>query len=284
MLVYLARPNDHVQDGYTIRVGVQTASRVMENAAIAWYDPILPFGMPMSDAGACYDINEAALQRSDVVLAIYPPGVPSTGVPMEIQTAHLAGKPVAVVGGGRSMQLQGMGVRQFPWDVGEETLRAHIVSAISWLQETMQTRIQNSMTIKWIGAPDFEPRRGVVGDAGFDLIVSEACVIRPGDFVDIPCGIAIELPHDCWAMVTGRSSTLRKRGVLIHTAIIDQGYRGPLFAGAWNLGDKIERVNRSERIAQIIPMPLAASMLSLRHVEELAPSIRGDSGFGSTGC
>lgn len=279
-MIYLARPNDHASDNRDVEFGVACAARALREAEIAWYDPIAPFGSPMADPAACYRVNEAVLREADGLLAIYPPGVPSTGTPMEIQTGHLSGKPVAVVGGNGSMQLMGMGVFQLDWD----KTALPIIQAVRWLTAAIKTQYANSMSIKWTGESEYEPRRGVTGDAGFDLIVSEDTRVHVGNFVDVPCGVSVELPYDCWALVVGRSSTLRRRRLLVNQAVIDQGYRGPIFAGVWNLGETVEKVAKGERIAQLIPMPLVSMNLSLHRVAELSPSIRGPAGFGSTGA
>lgn len=119
------------------------------------------------------------------------------------------------------------------------------------------------------------------GDAGLDLFCSESATIEPGRFVDIPLGISVEIPGGYWAMLAGRSSTLRKRGLLVNQGIIDQGYRGPLFAGVWNLTDEPVEVPRGDRVAQLILIPLwTGNPVSVLH---LAESSRGMSGFGSSG-
>lgn len=279
MLIYLARPNDHADGSDDVKFGVLAAERELRNQEIAWYDPIRPFGSPMADPTACYHVNEAALKEADGVIAIYPPGVPSTGTPMEIQTAHLAGKPVVVVGGNGSMQLMGMGMWRADWDGTADP----VIAAIRYLKAAHQKRVSSQFQIQYVGGREHEPRRNMPGDAGFDLIVSEDVRVHVGNFVDIPCGVNVELPSDCWGMIVGRSSTLRKRQLLVNLGIIDQGYRGPLYAGVWNLGEAVCHVKQGERLAQLIPMPLTSAMLSLRRVAELTPSVRGSNGFGSTG-
>jgi dUTPase len=84
-------------------------------------------------------------------------------------------------------------------------------------------------------------------------------------------------------MLTGRSSTLRKKGLLVHTGIIDCGYRGPLFAGVWNMTDDDKVVAKDERIALLIVQPNLTKDLQPEPVKELAPHARGEAGFGSTG-
>jgi dUTP pyrophosphatase len=143
--------------------------------------------------------------------------------------------------------------------------------------------------LRWTSQGGKEPTKAHEGDAGFDLYVAPSrmrsgrWVVPAGEFMDIDCGISIELPAGVWAMITGRSSTLRKRKLLVAVGIIDQGYRGPLFAGVQNLTRNPIVVEPDERLAQLIPFPLVAATLDLVQVEELGDSDRGVRGFGSTG-
>jgi deoxyuridine 5'-triphosphate nucleotidohydrolase len=137
--------------------------------------------------------------------------------------------------------------------------------------------------ISWSGRSDCMPMRGKYqGDAGFDLVVAESVVIRFGDSLDVPMGVQVQMPPGLWAMIIGRSSTLRSRGLLVQTNVIDNGYRGDLFAMVQNMSSKTVTVERGERIAQLIPLPLVSPTLGLVN-EALKPSDRGDSAFGSTG-
>lgn len=141
------------------------------------------------------------------------------------------------------------------------------------------------LAIRWIGHSDYKPVRQYDGDAGFDLIVSEDVDILPGEFIDVACGIdGIELPPGFWAMVTGRSSTLRKRKVLVAQGIIDNGWRGPIYAGCQNLSPTESAfIGKGERVAQLLVFKLEAHRLGFDRVAELSESDRGTSGFGSTG-
>lgn len=127
------------------------------------------------------------------------------------------------------------------------------------------------------------PTRGHKFDAGLDLYVAQDVVVPPHEFVDIPTDVAGALPNHHWGLLTGRSSTLRKHGLLIHTGVIDQGYRGELFAGVMNLTDKPVRVKAGDRIAQLIPVPMPRSIVEPIRVDELPAGERGSAGFGSTG-
>ena len=131
------------------------------------------------------------------------------------------------------------------------------------------------------GGDQHLPTRAYTGDAGWDLYVSESVDILPGQFADVPCGVGVALPEDTWGMLTGRSSTLRNRGLLVHQGVIDQGYRGPLFAGVFNLGSDVAVVEAGARIAQLIVVPMHVHRVE--YVDRLRPGERGSAGFGSSG-
>lgn len=128
------------------------------------------------------------------------------------------------------------------------------------------------------------PDRTYLGDAGFDLYCYEDCVIPVNGFADVSCGCAVELPEGVWAMITGRSSTIRRHRLLVTTGIIDTGYRGPLYTAVQNLGTTPFKVETGMRLAQLIPFANLAGKLVPTHVNKLEPSDRGVMGFGSTGC
>lgn len=138
------------------------------------------------------------------------------------------------------------------------------------------------------------PTRAFRSDAGLDLYVCGDLTIAPGAFVDVPCGVALKLPSGYWARITGRSSTLRKRRLLVNEGIIDTSYDGPLFAGVQNLSNQYVEVKTGERLAQVI---IHRNHTAECRVEEfvgdewpspvtddgLGDLKRGDAGFGSSG-
>lgn len=125
------------------------------------------------------------------------------------------------------------------------------------------------------------PARAYDGDAGFDLTVLEDTVIGRGRSVDVRTGVAIELPDGYYARLIGRSSALRKRGVLVVEGIIDGGFRGELFSYCHNPGRRKVTLRSGVSVAQIILCPV----VDPHWVESaaLTDSARGTNGFGSSG-
>jgi len=126
------------------------------------------------------------------------------------------------------------------------------------------------------------PTKAYPGDAGWDLYVSRDVVIPARSFTDIHTDIAIAMPEGLWGRITGRSSTLRKYGLLVNEGIIDNGYRGELFAGVFNLTDHDRFIPAGARIAQLIFHRLIED-LQWEPTLVLPPSQRQSRGFGSSG-
>ena len=126
-----------------------------------------------------------------------------------------------------------------------------------------------------------EPSFAYEGDAGMDLAVQGEHRIMPDERIDLPTGVAVQLPEGYYARLVGRSSTLRKRGLFVFEGIIDQGYRGPLFVYVENKTRTPIVVADGSRIAQIIVQPIVQPVLT--KVDQLDDSERGAKGFGSSG-
>lgn len=273
MLCYLAGPIDFADpDGPVNRMRAECVEALIQGG-YAIFDPSTAYKGAMGDPKAVMGYNEVAIERADCMLAMLPEGVPTVGTPMEIAMAVELGTPVAVVEGSGSMQLEAMGVVH----------GCRPTQAVEWLRlhGDRGSAPAEDVMLRYTGEEDYAPWRQHTGDAGFDLIVSEHTDIPPGGFADVPCGINIELPEGTWGMLTGRSSTIRKRGLLVTQGIIDGGYRGPMFAGVWNFNDYEVRLTPGERVAQLIVLPLFTG--NAQQVMKLSESDRGVMGFGSTG-
>lgn len=127
------------------------------------------------------------------------------------------------------------------------------------------------------------PIRAHSDDAGFDIFISVETTVPPHSFRDVPSGVHVELPNGYWGFLVGRSSTIRKRGLMVIPGVIDTGYRGELFSAVWNLTDEPVHLEQGDRIAQLIILPNSTANSVLARVDQLAGSERGFGGFGSTG-
>lgn len=137
------------------------------------------------------------------------------------------------------------------------------------------------LRVKRLHADAVLPAYAYPGDAGSDLVLVESAILAPGEARDLAVGFAIELPIGYWALIQGRSSTLRKRGLFVNPGVIDNGYRGPLFVYVRNDTKEPVAIESGDRLAQLILLPYALPVV--QEVIELSWSARGASGFGSTG-
>ncbi len=142
------------------------------------------------------------------------------------------------------------------------------------------------MRIKRMRANAQRPCRASIGAAAYDLC---AClrtdvVLQPGEFQNIPTGIAIELPGEQYvALIFSRSGHGAKHGVSLvnSVGVIDSDYRGEISVGLINHGTAPLTVRHGDRIAQM--MITTCLMPELVETDALSDTVRGAGGFGSTG-
>jgi dUTP pyrophosphatase len=140
--------------------------------------------------------------------------------------------------------------------------------------------------------PPFTPP-SYAGDCGLDLALSQDVEVAPGGTANVPCGVAVALPHGTFGWITGRSSTWSKHGLIVMAGIIDEGWRGELRVMLYRpltadpLGQcSILHLPRGTRVAQLIVLPNLLEGLQVHFVEPyvaLPDSERGTNGFGSSG-
>lgn len=128
----------------------------------------------------------------------------------------------------------------------------------------------------------YVPEYAHEGDAGLDLRAVESYDIGPGESVMVRTGLRVEIPAGCVGLEFPRSG-LGTKGITLRNCVgvIDSGYRGEVMAALWNTTDRPFRVERGDRVCQLVVMPYCPC--SLEEVEELSESERGADGYGSTG-
>ena len=124
--------------------------------------------------------------------------------------------------------------------------------------------------------------------AGLDLTAAVPAdapvVLAPGARALIPTGVAIALPPGTEAQVRPRSGLAARHGVTVLNSpgTIDADYRGEVQVILVNLGTESFSIARGMRIAQLIIAPVVQARL--REVGQLDLTLRGITGFGSTGA
>lgn len=123
------------------------------------------------------------------------------------------------------------------------------------------------------------------GDVGYDLpacLPNGPITIEPQTRGIIHTGIHLEIPDGFWASIEARSST-SKSLLICPKGVIDEGYRGELFAVLINVGKEPVTINDGDRYVQLIMHERVSKFIEIEEVNELSPSERGADGFGSTG-
>lgn len=130
------------------------------------------------------------------------------------------------------------------------------------------------------------PTYATTGAAGIDL---RACCdapieLQPGQTILIPAGIAIHIGNaDLAAVVLPRSGLGHKHGIVLGNLVglIDSDYQGQIMVSMWNRSHTTFTIQPMERIAQLVFIPVLQAQFNI--VDSFDTSLRGESGFGSTG-
>lgn len=152
--------------------------------------------------------------------------------------------------------------------------------------------------------------RKTAGAAGFDLhaLIGTPRELPVGGRFVFSTGIYVAMPIGCEAQVRPRSGLVRDHGVApIGPGTVDSDYRGEVKITIFNFGDQLYTVNPGDRIGQLVFAPVLprtnvgmamgkptlynlepltaydVEMLEVKSVEDLGTTVRGDSGYGSTG-
>lgn len=150
------------------------------------------------------------------------------------------------------------------------------------MKHKLQIKILNPKIGKEIPLPHYATN----GSAGMDLraCLDKPVILEPGQTELIPTGIAIYIEDPgLAATILPRSGLGHKHGIVLGNLVglIDSDYQGQLFVSAWNRGQNTFTIEPSERIAQLVLLPVVQAEFDI--VEDFTETERGDGGFGSSG-
>jgi len=134
--------------------------------------------------------------------------------------------------------------------------------------------------VKKLSAEATVPIKGTATAAGHDLYANEGTDVPARGQAIVGTGIAIGLPHDTYGRIAPRSSLAVKHRLMTNAGVIDSDYRGEVKVVLANLGDQPYRVEKGDRIAQLIIEKF--DNRELQEVTQLDDTERGDQGFGSS--
>lgn len=130
---------------------------------------------------------------------------------------------------------------------------------------------------------DIEPVQKIKTGDWIDLRCAERTEMEPGDYQQIPLGVAVQLPEGYEAIIAPRSSLFNRHGIILVNSlgVIDESYCGD--GDEWNFLAYATRhtiIEKNERICQFRIIRHQPDC-EIETVETLGNPDRG--GIGSTG-
>ena len=124
------------------------------------------------------------------------------------------------------------------------------------------------------------PVRATAGSAGWDCSANQACWIGPRQTRKVDIGLKMALPAGMCALLLSRSK-LASEGITTEGGLIDSDYRGPISAILHNSTETARRIQKGERICQLLILPTPSVVWQT--VTKFDDTERGSGGFGHSG-
>lgn len=125
------------------------------------------------------------------------------------------------------------------------------------------------------------PEYSSLGAAGADLYANEALTLAPGERAPVATGLRVEIPAGYAGLVWPRSGLAVRHGIDTLAGVIDSDYRGEVRVILVNHGREPFRIEPGDRIAQLVVQKIERAVFAA--ASELAGTVRGERGFGSSG-
>jgi dUTP pyrophosphatase len=127
------------------------------------------------------------------------------------------------------------------------------------------------------------PERETVGSAGYDLYTTMQIDLWPGESKTVPTGWGVAIPSGYVGLIRPRSGVAVRNFLEIGAGVIDSDYRGEILLRLISVAREGScwTIEPYARVAQLLVVPHLA--LRSAEVRKLPTTVRGDSGFGSTG-
>jgi dUTP pyrophosphatase len=125
------------------------------------------------------------------------------------------------------------------------------------------------------------PSFALEGDAGMDLFSIEDLILKPGQRISCPTGIAIKIPDGYVGLIWDKGGPSHKFGIKTLGGVFDSNYIGEYQIGMINLSQEDFKIEKGQKIAQVLIQKIEHP--EIEEVDELGETIRGESRFGSTG-
>lgn len=288
--VYLARPIDQAGSSSFLGTLCEEVEQVLIKNHVSFFKPDRAYTLNLQDIRSVEivdQVNKYSMYEADAVVAVIPSGVPTLGVPAEVEQALMLNKPTVIITDIEySVQVaswghQGATVIRLTDDFAPLDKWDVAVSLDSLPREEETEVPPNTLMVK------YEPgamalTKAHPTDAGFDLATIRDATLHNGERVLLPTGVSNSVPEGWWGRITGRSSARTRWSCEVHEGVIDAGYTGELMIGVTYRGPQGHiDVPRGTRLAQYILHPVWDG--ELVEVLELPQTLRGNNGWGSSG-
>lgn len=125
------------------------------------------------------------------------------------------------------------------------------------------------------------PQYAHAEDAGMDFFTNEEYSLKPNERHLFTTGVQIAIPEGYVGLIWDKSGLAVHNGIKTMAGVIDSGYRGEIKILLINLSEKIFKVEKYSKIAQLIIQK--KETLKIEETNNLNSTERGKNGFGSTG-
>jgi dUTP pyrophosphatase len=127
------------------------------------------------------------------------------------------------------------------------------------------------------------PKYQTLGSAGADLVSIHDLDIQPGKVGVVSLGFSVSFPPGYEIQIRPRSGLAANHAVTVVNTpgTVDSDYRGPMKVLLINHGDKLFRISKGDRVAQMVLNEVCKAYFE--EIEMLDETSRGEGGFGSTG-
>jgi dUTP pyrophosphatase len=129
------------------------------------------------------------------------------------------------------------------------------------------------------------PSYKTTGASGMDLMafIVKPIKIAPNSSYLVPTGLSIAFSDDYEVQIRPRSGLAAKDNITVLNTpgTIDSDYRGEIKIILFNHGKDDFLINNKDRVAQMILTPVVK--IEFQETDNLPDTLRGESGFGSTG-
>lgn len=162
---------------------------------------------------------------------------------------------------------------------------AYLVAYMSHKNEPVKGNVKvkfgKKPTVKVVLAEGAKmPCRAFSGDAGYDLFSREDAVIYPSSGGLFDTGVHVAIPEGYVGFLKSKSGLNVKHSIQSE-GVIDSGYTGSIHVKLFNHGSKAVRIEKGQKISQLVLLPIITPELEL--VESLEQTEIGSGGFGSSG-